>query len=196
MILKNIKNQKAGYTIIETMIAISLFVVIVMMGMGTLLNANLLHQKSRDMRSIIDSLSFTLDDMSKNLRTGKDYHCIDDGDKFKTNPHSCSRGDGVSFKESVSGQQWVYYFGINDKNGTGIFKSTAGGNNPIQLTPGDIDIDETKSGFFISGAEPPPGDSNQPYVTIKLKGTITYKGVQSPFDVETSVSQRLIDIGE
>ena len=44
--------------------------------MGALLNANLLYNKSKDMRSILDSLSFTMDDMSRNLRTGLNYYCI------------------------------------------------------------------------------------------------------------------------
>ena len=38
---KKIKRE-SGYTIIETMIAVSLFIIIVVIGMGALLNANLL----------------------------------------------------------------------------------------------------------------------------------------------------------
>ena len=68
---------QGGYTIIETMIAITLFIIIVMAGMGALLNANLLHQKSQDMRSIVDNLSFVMEEMSRNLRTGFDYQCFD-----------------------------------------------------------------------------------------------------------------------
>ncbi len=197
MVSKNTKIKEGGYTIIETMIAISLFVVIVMMGMGTLLNANLLHQKSRDMRSVIDSLSFTLEDMSKNLRTGTNYYCIlyngtIPADASGTN--DCASGGGISFKESVSGQQWVYYIDNNDNGKLGIFKKVNGG-TPVQLTPGDISIDPTSS-FSVVGSAPPPGDTKQPFVTIRLKGTITYKNVQSPFEVQTSVSQRQIDIGE
>ena len=75
---RQILNLSKGYTIIETMISVSLFLVIVMAGMGALLNSNLLHQKSRDMRSIMDNLSFIMEDLSKNLRTGYNYHCVDD----------------------------------------------------------------------------------------------------------------------
>src|SRR3972149_4215789 len=85
-----IENCKGGYTIIETMIAISLFLVIIMAGMGELLNANLLHQKSQNMRSIIDNLSFIMEDMSRNLRTGSKYYCIICDD----NLYSLSRGKG------------------------------------------------------------------------------------------------------
>jgi hypothetical protein len=184
---------KSGYTIIETMIAISLFIIIIMAGMGALLNANLLHQKSRDMRSVIDSLSFIMEDMSRNLRTGYDYHCIDDGIYTSINTHSCANGAGVSFKSAPPTSQWVYFVGTyNGKSG--IFKSIDGGTNFIQLTSDQISINTVSSGFLVRGAEPPPSDSQQPFVTIRLVGTITSNNVTSSFSLQTSVSQRIIDI--
>ena len=62
----------------------------------------------------------------------------------------------------------------------------------VRLTPDEIDIDPISS-FSILGAEPLP-DSDQPFVTIKLKGSIFYKDIESPFSLQTSVSQRMIDI--
>ncbi len=192
---KNIKqkNKQNGFTIIETMIAISLFLIIIMAGMGALLNANLLHQKSQDMRSLVDNLSFVTEDISRNLRTGYDYHCIDDGVLTTINPHSCANGGGISFKTSL-GDQWVYYIGVNpnitSSTAYSIFK-TAGGET-VQLTPDEVKIDPVSS-FSVLGAEPPPGDKQQPFAIIRLVGTITYKGVVSPFSLQTSVSQRLID---
>ena len=186
-------NKKNGYTIIETMIAVSLFVILVMMGMEALLSANVLHKKSQDMRSIINSLSFTMEEMSRNLRTGYNYHCIDDGVLVNIIPHSCVNGGGISFKSASPTSQWVYYIGTyNGKNG--IFKSTNGAATFIQLNPDEVVIDPA-SGFVVVGAEPPPGDVRQPFVTIKLKGTITTQNVSTPFYLQTSVSQRQIDIG-
>lgn len=37
------------------------------------------------------------------------------------------------------------------------------------------------------------GDLDQPFVTIKLAGLITYKNISTPFFLQTSVSQRLVD---
>ncbi len=205
MIKKYLKNQ-GGYTIIETMIAISLFIIIVMIGTGALLNANLLHQKSRDMRSIIDNLSFIMEDMSKNLRTGYNYHCLVAGEDTlptpnMSNPKSCSSGGwGVAFESALGSydnndDQWVYYIDSGK-----IFKSINGPSNLsnfIQLTPEEVEIDATSS-FLVTGAEAPDpdgtGDHEQPFITIKLIGKITYKNVVSPFSLQTSVSQRQIDI--
>lgn len=184
-----------GYTIIETMVSVSLFLVIVMAGMGALLNANLLHQKSKDMRSIMDNLSFIMEDISRNLRVGYDYHCIDDNNSSLSDftPRSCIDGGwGISFKSAPPTSQWVYYVGTN--NGLeGIFKSVDGATSFIPLNPEEVEINLATSFFSVSGAEPLP-NAEQPFVTIKLVGKIILKNIETPFSLQTSVSQRVIDI--
>ena len=182
--------KKNGYTIIETMIAVSLFTIIVMTGIGALLNANLLHQKSQDMRSIMDNLSFIMEDMGRNLRTGSGYHCIDDGNVSATSPHSCAGGGGVSFDSALSGGRWVYAVFADQS----IQKSVDGGTTFITLTPPEVKISSAISPFSVLGAEPPLNDKQQPFVIISLVGSITFKDVITPFSLQTSVSQRLIDI--
>ncbi len=190
------KNNKktAGFTIIETMIAISLFLVVVMIGMGALLNASLIHTKSQDMRSIMDNLSFIMEDMSRNLRTGYDYHCSnnlslsDIGIPFS--PLSCSNGGVIIAFEPSSGNpdnkdQWIYKIESNN-----ISKSINGGTTWTQLNSSEISLD-ANSGFWVTGAE--SSDTLQPFAIIKLSGAITYKDISTPFSLETAVSQRLID---
>jgi type II secretory pathway pseudopilin PulG len=193
-----------GYTLIETMIAVSLFLIIIMVGMGALLNANLLHKKSQSMRSILDNLSFVMDDMSKNLRTGTNYYCITGSDDLSnfSQAKSGSNCEGIAF-ESTRGttdpnDQVVYYIGTLDSKGR-VFKATNGPydvqSNFIQLTPDEVDINLTASNFSILGAESPlTGDQLQPYVKINLVGTITVNNVVTPFALQTGVSQRTIDI--
>ncbi|OGI96970.1 hypothetical protein A3A11_00380 [Candidatus Nomurabacteria bacterium RIFCSPLOWO2_01_FULL_43_15] len=195
------KSAIGGYTIIETMIAISLFIIIVMAGMGALLNANLLHQKSQSMRSIMDNLSFIMEDMSRNLRTGFDFQCFD-----ASNPtlspatlgaaRSCADGWAIVFEyangsSSTFTDQWAYYISNDGK----IFKSVDGANSFVQLTPVEVVIDPASS-FSVLGAEPfdSNADEQQPFVSIRLSGKITFKDVVTPFSLQTSVSQRLIDI--
>lgn len=188
---KNKDNSKNGYTIIETMIAVSLFIIIVMISMGALLNANLLSNKSKNMRSIMDNLSFVMEDMSKNLRIGNKYYCVTGSDTLSdiSVAKSGSNCWGIAFNPFTGGNQWVYYISNDGK----IFKSVDGATSFVQLTPDEIVIDSVSS-FSIVGAEPPPGDNQEPFVTIKLVGKITYKNVVSPFSLQTSMSQRMIDI--
>ena len=195
-------NKSTGFTIIETMISISIFLVVVMAGMGALLNANLLHNKSQNMRSIMDNLSFITEDMSKNLRTGYNYSCITNNvysDFYYFSdisiPKSCSLGGGIAFTSS-SGLTFVYYISNDGK----IYKYTEDMSVPypvpslkVQLTPDEVKINSVSS-FSVLGAEPPStGDLQQPFVIIRLTGTITSQGVVTPFSIQTSVSQRLVD---
>jgi len=196
--MKYKSNKQKGYTIIETMISISVFLVIVMAGMGALLNANLLHKKSADMRSIMDSLNFIMEDMSRNLRTGYNYHCWQNETGATPNnisdPQSCDDGWGIAFEHqegnlSDNGDQWAYYVDVDNR----IQKSTDGAASFIPITPEEVEIN-TQSGFVVSGAE--SDDDRQPMVTIRMFGTITLKNtnVKTPFSLQTTVSQRLVDI--
>lgn len=191
------------------MISVSLFIIITMAGMNALLNANLIHQKSQSMRSIVDNLNFIMDDISKNLRTGYHYHCFAGADiipnftsSVVSTPKSCANGWGLAF-ESAEGltnnddDQWIYFISVDGK----IYKSDQGPyglSSFIQLTPDEVIIDYSASSFSILGAEPPlplgAGDHQQPFVTIRLVGQVIYKGVISPFSIQTSASQRLIDV--
>lgn len=201
-------KRKAGYTIIETMIAVSLFIVVVMAGMGSLLNANLLHNKSQDMRSIMDNLSFIMEDMSKNLRTGYDYHCIEKSSSGNIElydldePENGNDCRGIAFEYQYGNigpnDQWVFV--ISDpfpgSNLGKISKLTQSPYNDfnkyIRLTSEkEVIIDGGKSGFIVSGAE--KTDNQQPFVTIRLVGEINLKGVVTPFSLQTSVSQRKLD---
>jgi prepilin-type N-terminal cleavage/methylation domain-containing protein len=193
-------NKQEGYTLIETMIAISIFLIVVTIGMDSLLNATLVHNKSQNLRSIMDNLSFTMEDMSRNLRTGYDYHCIDtsnDNNPNDTSLHSCAFGEGISFTSSLGGQ-WVYYIrpDVNNNNKIVIQKSVSGGSGPfVTLNDSEITINQAESGFTVVGAESfSSGDTQQPFVTIRLVGTINTNNVVTPFSLQTSVSQRLIDI--
>ncbi len=194
------KTKSGGYTIIETMIATSLFIIVVMAGMGALLSANRVHQKSQAMRSIIDNLSFVMEDMSRNLRTGYNYRCLTGNDDLSDlitvqSGESCW---GIAFESgegdpNLTTDQWVYYL-----EGGRIYKSTqsAALGTVYQLTLEEVVIDDLSdfSVFSVLGAEPPTGDQQQPFVTIRLVGSITYQDVVTPFSLQTSASTRLIDI--
>ena len=192
------QKTQSGYTIIETMISVSVFLTVVMSGMGALLNANALHQKSQDIRSIMDNLSFITEDMSRSLRTGRNYHC---GDSVGIEtPKSCSAGGILYFEEAITGvsgnavDQWGYKIESTDGGTTfNISKTVDGGSNWVQLNPPEVVL-KSFSGFGVLGAEAYSANSQQPFVIMRLIGTITTKTIVTPFSIQTSVSQRVLDI--
>jgi prepilin-type N-terminal cleavage/methylation domain-containing protein len=198
------KSNNEGYTLIETMIAVALFAVIVTMGMSALLNADSLYNKSKNMRSIMDSLSYTMDDMSRNLRTGYNYYCIVAVNGVPANPgYSPTNGAtcaGIEFTPSTpSGSgPWAYEVATTDSVHYYIQKAiyntvSSSWGAWVQMTPTEVSINSAVNAFSVFGALPPP-DTAQPFVNIRLTGKITYKTVITSFSLQTSVSQRQVDI--
>ena len=113
---------------------------------------------------------------------------------------SCESGWAVAFKpenySAANPDQWVYYIGADTSlpnNPLAIWRSTNSGTSYVKLTPDEV-VMSLDYGFSILGAESVATDSQQPFITIKLVGSITYKNVVTPFSLQSSVSQRLIDI--
>lgn len=207
---KNFLNFHKGYTIIEMMIAISIFLIVVSVGMNGLLQSNLVLNKSRDVRNIMDNLSFIMEDMSRSIRTGYNYRCYDVASPWSSasiqentieEPNSCVSGHAIAFEEATTGSigdytdQWVYKFDYNSQTGGfSIYKSIDGGLNFYPLNDPKIILNNT-SGISVLAAEPQSaGNNGQPFAIIRLSGEIDYKGIKTPFNLQTSVSQTLIDI--
>ena len=68
-------DTKKGFTLIELMIATALFVIVATIALSAILSANVNYKKTEDMRTITDNLSFTMDDISRNVKLGYNYSC-------------------------------------------------------------------------------------------------------------------------
>ncbi len=205
----NLKKEE-GFTLIEVMISIGLFTVIMIVGITAILGVNNTYRKSRTMRSAIDNLSFTMEDMARNIRLGSRYRCINGPEEiFATDIEEPLDGEnclGIAFEpfyDPVSGEdedlasadQIIYLI-----EGENLFKGIRGANydasapNPgrgIPMNSVDLKIDSLTSGFTIFGSR--NDDREQPSVFIILNGTVNVGGNSTDFNLQTTVSQRLLD---
>ena len=131
MLNKN-NNLKGGFTLIEIMIAITLFTAIMIIGTGAVLQTNLIHKKSQTMRSVMDNLNFIMEDMVRNLRLGSDYECPSPilppnqiSTLFTHTPTDCANNTSIVFK-SVDGSPIIYSLGSLLSAPGAIFKSSKG----------------------------------------------------------------------
>lgn len=204
-ILKKNARKNAGFTIIEMMIAVALFVVVVTLGIGAALNATDLHNKTKALRALEDNLSFIMEDMSRNIRLGTNYHCFDSTEAVAPipsiqNPKNCPNNSGVLALESFEGNpldandQIIYAItGAGNleksKNGGVVFTNLNSTNDNEKIT-----FDILKSGFTVIGApNKSESDFEEPRVIIRLSGNIEYKDANYPFNIETTVSARATD---
>jgi prepilin-type N-terminal cleavage/methylation domain-containing protein len=176
--------MKKGFTLIEMMTAVSVFLVVMTISMGAILGIFDANRKAESEKTVMDNLNFAVETMSREIRFGTNYHCGTSGNL--TSPQNCLSGDTFMSFLSSDGEQIVYRL-----NGTTMEKSVDGGNNYVAVTAPEINISSLQ--FFVVGANPPP-DTLQPKVLIKISGSAGAKAnTTTSFTIETMASQRLID---
>jgi prepilin-type N-terminal cleavage/methylation domain-containing protein len=200
-----------GFTLIEMLVSTAIFTVVMVIALGSLLSMSESDRKAQTLKAVINNLNFSLDSMSRALRTGTTYGCGVGGD--------CpSGGTSVSFTPATGGSKVIYNFEQSNAtlcgqpNGTVgcITRSIDGGTTYAPITSPEVIVTNLK--FYVIGtlvgSVSSGGDSVQPKVTILVSGYVQFKGAggaaactagsssvgaSTCFNLQTSVTQRLYD---
>jgi prepilin-type N-terminal cleavage/methylation domain-containing protein len=217
----NSSRTRAGFTLIEMMISVAIFTVVMIYGIGSLLSSNQSYRQTQNLRKAIDNLSFTIEDMARSLRVGTNYQCASmfatplADNAFPTvfaDPSAdvagagfgegvaCPEGVGAIFFESAEGDpatdsdQYGFMMLYNDDNVGKLYKTTDGGVSWLVITPPSVNLDPIRSGFMVTGTGTTlESEFIQPLVFMHLVGTVQYGDIVTPFNLQTSVSQRALD---
>ncbi len=205
--MKGKHGGQRGFTLVEVMISMTIFTVLVTIGIGAILDAIQQHHVTENTRVVMDNLNFVMEDMARNIRLGENIHCA--ASTGETMPAFVTPTDPVvpeSCPLPTNAHNLVWF---NDQNGDHVAYYISPGNPPTDpnshiykvkgdsfsdmqlVSPPEIAINYAESGFTVRGAE--PGDGTQPTVLIRLVGTATYKGINSNFSIETTVTLRGLD---
>ncbi len=204
---------RSGFTLIEIMVAVSIFSIVMVMATGALLSILDANRKAQSQQTIFSNLDSTLESMSRTIRVGTTYRCIE-GEYSSANidnTQDCNNGaDAFAFEKfggikGDSSDQFVYcrfdsVVGNCSSSGKQIARSTDGGANFVPITSPEIIIEGLT--FFVRGST--PSNSEQPIVLISLYGCAGVKpseGCSGPetktkvnFNLQTAITQRLLDI--
>lgn len=204
------KNSQAGFTLVELMVSLSLFIIVVMALVGSLLTVNDASRKVQAMRTVMDNISFAMETMSRNIRTSTDIVC---GGVGEIDPN-CRIQDDVSasrpkhttiaMRSTLGENRLVQFRWVISPDGNGQIekKSTPIDDNGVIMygDPNETDwvaitsreIDIEKFSFFVDGAlSGAATDTIQPNVIVKMEGSATVKGDETiPFAIQTYLSQR------
>lgn len=171
-------NNRRGYTLIELIVAVGLFALVMLLASGAYLLMIGLNRQAQGIASGIDNLSFAVETMARNIRTGSNYNCGGLGD--------CSGSGSFSFK-NASGATISYNLSSS------AIQETISGNARLLTDPLSVTISSLT--FYAVGTGKPPGDHLQPHVTIIISGTVTYgAGKTDSFTVETGATMRGTDL--
>lgn len=215
--------SQSGFTLIEMIVSLAIFGIVVTISVGALLVLVGTNQRLQGEQSIMTNLSFALDSMTREIRTGSAYWCFsslnsnqyteggdldtllpdtqvsDCSDGHGNNPNSW-RYHGLAFIEggdSISdsaGEDRILY--LYDKDEKIIYRRV--GTSKQSLVSEEINIVDVD--FFVTGSEilndasSGLGETKQPTVTIYIRASENADGSGKQFEVQTTVTQRTLDV--
>ena len=193
-----------GYTIIELVVSIGLFMTVALISGAAFLGVVSSNRKTLAVRATMDNLNSAMESMSRNMQTGFSYHCGELGGI--STPQDCPAGssyvaiEGQSGDSTISSDQIIYTLGkagnaafANCPNPKQMCVSINGGATFFALTapPPELSIDGLA--FRVYGSDPNDSPSKQPRITIIVIGSAGVASTRTLFNIETSISQRLPD---
>lgn len=191
-------SRQGGFTLIEVMVSLMIFLVVVLASVGSLYSVNNASRKSQAMRSVLDNLTFGIESMSRTIRTGNSVTC--GGFSNNSGDSNCSfekqeASDKLLVASTLGvipkGSTELVEYQLVKPNGiTGVIQKRVQQNgifnNWLDITAPEVDVQQLS--FYVNGAN--LDDNMQPNVAIFIKGSATANGEAAPFAVQTYISQR------
>jgi len=169
-----------GFTLIEMIVSVGLFSVVMLVVTAAYLAIITLDKESRSTNELVVNLSFALESIARNVRTGTNYSCAGAGNG------TCEQ---LSFI-NAEGQSITY---MRKPDGT-IGQCTGGActsTTAVGLTDPRIAIESLT--FYVWGVG--TGDQTQPQVLMSVRGTMQASATRTvDFTIQTSATQRLLDL--
>jgi prepilin-type N-terminal cleavage/methylation domain-containing protein len=220
MIIK--KNLQQGFTLIEMIVSVAIFSIVATITVGALLILISTNQQLQTEQNIMTNLSFALDSMTREIRTGTNYYCTERNSYSQSGPNNIFDGErgavedlGNSVQDCPSGisgnsvtlQGLAVVESGDSITGGGAsrivyFYDSGGDNNPGRLmrrignsNPESITssgLDIVNAEFFVTGTT--PGDDIQPTVTVVIEAKDINDPSGKTYQLQTTVVQRTLDI--
>lgn len=219
--LNNKQNQQLGFTLIEMVVSLALFTTVIGISVGALIILIGSNQQLQNEQSVMTNLSFALDSMTREIRTGIHYYCDSApnilGNNNIFNPandldsileldvNDCPNGrngnnklHGVAFSEggdSITGSDANRILYYHDHDEGKIYRRV--GSGPAQsIVSSGIFI--TDAEFYVTGSKPlsavGANTDDQAMVTIFIEARDINDPTAKAYKIQTTVTQRTLDI--
>lgn len=188
--LKNKLPQRAlaGFTLVEIMVALTLFTVVALATMSSLLIMNDASRRVSHMRSLMDNLNFAIDAMTRSIRTSTMVIC---GESFNEGAPNCPLGDNAIEVRLPPDGRMAHQYTIVDgriKRNVCLNGSCLGA---VSITAPEIEVDNFT--FYVTGANPdgdPGANDTHTLVHVFVRGRVATESQLAPFYIQTTVSPR------
>lgn len=172
-----------GYTLLELIVSVGIFSLVMLAVSSAYLSLIKLDRETRATSDILNNLSFAVDSVGREIRTGKDYDCTPSTSSLDI----CTSTPGTSLSFVDSNGRTVVYSVSSSRQ---IIQTVNG--SVSELTDPRISIDSLL--FYVRGVGSTV-DGTQPQVTISVQGSVTTSpGRTVSTTVQIGATQRLLDI--
>lgn len=202
------KHKNSGFTLIEMMVSVTIFSIVMLVSVASILAIVEANRKAQSLKSIVNNLNFTMETISRNVRVGTTLHCFVAGNGAIPNtvasgPQDCNAGGDALALEAqfgVSGDpddQVVYrlYDGTIYRHvglpGLPPTASSGAGSIAVPLTAPEVTIEHMR--FFVDG-NTLNAEGEQPRVRITIQGYAEVGRERTKFNLQTTVVQRILDM--
>ncbi len=176
---RTIVGAKSGFTLIELMVAVSLFAVVMMLASGAYLVMISVSRQAQGIATGTNNISFALESMTRAIENGTGY-----GGNSSSFTFTSASGASVTYTRSALSSQC-------DGNTSGCIIKKSGATS-VPLTGPSVEI--TSLTFTTTGQSPGLSDG-QPHVTIVIFGKVLIgHGKSRSFTLESGATMRSIDL--
>lgn len=171
-------SPKRGFTLLEMVISLGIFSVVIITAVGAILALGNAQAKAGNIQNIQDNLRFTLESMTKEMRTATTFvpgAALGSGYRTIT----FTRQDGVTVTYCILNNAIQKIMGV-----------TCDITIASPVTDTSVVIDQML--FYVIGQQAGASDG-QPRITISLLAHTASSKLATSFRIQTSVAQRLRD---
>lgn len=166
---KKFRQNMAGLTMIELIIAVGIFGLVIGMTVGIFVLALSSQRRIIALRNVEDNARFTIEAMAREIKTGKNFS---------------GGGSSISFT-NAKGEVTVYRL-----NNNVIEKSSDGGASYSAVTGAETAVNYLN--FYLMGQA--PGDGLEPRITIAIGITSNVGNQTANLRIQTTVSERILQL--
>ncbi len=188
-----LRGKKKGFTLIEMLVSVAIFTLVMLITTSSIFVIIASDKKAESLKSVMDNLSFALESMTRNIRTGSEYTCLTvfGGATSVVLGNNCSGGDQgfqfVSNQQAYNGNPIVVQYYLW-QNRIWEDETNSDWTAPVAITAPEINVSSLQ--FYLVGAGK---DTFQPRVLMSVIGTAGTSNTETNFDIQTTLSQRQID---
>ncbi len=101
----NTNQNRKAFTLIEVLVATSLFVIVAVQGLTVLMNAQKVYKRISSNRVVMDNINLVLDTITRELKFGYEYGCVNSASTIETmigESTSFNRSNNTQYTTSIS----------------------------------------------------------------------------------------------